>query len=493
MAITVSVSNLGPLRAASVELRPLVLLIGANNTGKTYFATVIQRVLEAPALGLRTAYSTALRRRALQEMPRGVEALLRYEMGPIGAGAQTKLLEEEDFDFDDESIEWARKAISDSLMAFAQNLQQGLQYAFGVTVDQLYRRTPSGRRAHGGCHLCVQNANPRWRVDIDLASDEISIEQPDALDWLRRLRSHVVGVVGQREVRHRSVIMERFMYSATPLWGLFDDWPSNSVHLPAGRTGIMQSYQVLASSVVRQSAVAGIRPIEVPTLPGTAADFLSLLLTFSERQTRSASRAGRSDIDRAVADFESDISVGVRADSEFQEDRVVVVTPEGTFPLSRTSSMVSELAPILLTARYVLNKGDELIVDEPEAHLHPAMQTKIARFFASLSNQGVRLVLTTHSDFFLSELNNLIRSKAIGPRGGVQLPLVGERVDPGDVFVLRFDRTSHGCVASELPVDPVEGIDQSLFADVVGNLYEESLLVDEALRRRTRRESAQPA
>ena len=40
-------SNLGPLRSAQMELGDLNLLIGENNTGKTFFATVLHRVLDA--------------------------------------------------------------------------------------------------------------------------------------------------------------------------------------------------------------------------------------------------------------------------------------------------------------------------------------------------------------------------------------------------------------------------------------------------------------
>ena len=47
MSIFVEVSNLGPLRSAEVEMADLTLLIGDNNTGKTFFATVLHRVLRA--------------------------------------------------------------------------------------------------------------------------------------------------------------------------------------------------------------------------------------------------------------------------------------------------------------------------------------------------------------------------------------------------------------------------------------------------------------
>lgn len=46
VSITVELSNLGPLRSAELGLSDLVLLIGENNSGKTFLATVLHRVLD---------------------------------------------------------------------------------------------------------------------------------------------------------------------------------------------------------------------------------------------------------------------------------------------------------------------------------------------------------------------------------------------------------------------------------------------------------------
>ena len=155
---------------------------------------------------------------------------------------------------------------------------------------------------------------------------------------------------------------------------LFPGWPWNAVHLPANRTGIMQSYQVLAGAVVRQSAAAGIRPIEFDPLPGTSADFLSLLLYDEERLgwMPPEERFGS-----LIEDFEKDLRAEIALDQRANSTAAVMaVTPEGAFPLSRASSMLSEMAPILLALKGTICRADHLTIDEPESHLHPAMQRK---------------------------------------------------------------------------------------------------------------------
>jgi AAA15 family ATPase/GTPase len=58
--------------------------------------------------------------------------------------------------------------------------------------------------------------------------------------------------------------------------------------------------------------------------------------------------------------------------------------------------------------RYVAAPGDILIIDEPELNLHPEKQCQIARLLARLVNAGIKIFITTHSDFLIRELNALI-------------------------------------------------------------------------------------
>ena len=278
-------------------------------------------------------------------------------------------------------------------------------------------------------------------------------------------------------------LYERLMgYFPGGVPGLFDDWPSQSIHLPAGRTGIMQSYQVLAGTVVRQSAAAGIRPIQVATLPGTSADFLSLLLSLSNgRAGPTRRRRSAKALVQMVDDLEAAHRLEIVVDDVPGEamSSVFAVTPEGRFPLARTSSMVSELAPILLTLRHSIATGDQLVIDEPEAHLHPAMQRTIAAFFAGLSRHRIQLIITTHSDFLVGELNNMIRANNVDSSGKQGVLALGAPVASDAVAALRFERRHGGCYAVELLVDPFDGIDESTFGDVIESLYNESVALSD--------------
>ena len=78
-------------------------------------------------------------------------------------------------------------------------------------------------------------------------------------------------------------------------------------------------------------------------------------------------------------------------------------------PLMHSSSMVSELAPIVLYLRHIVRPGDTLIIEEPEAHLHPTAQVELTRLLAGVAKAGIRVIITTHSEWVLWELANLVR------------------------------------------------------------------------------------
>ena len=74
----------------------------------------------------------------------------------------------------------------------------------------------------------------------------------------------------------------------------------------------------------------------------------------------------------------------------------------------QSSSIVKTLASLVMYLKHMAQPNDLVIIDEPELNLHPDNQIKLARIFARLLNNGLRLVISTHSDYILRELNNLI-------------------------------------------------------------------------------------
>lgn len=77
-------------------------------------------------------------------------------------------------------------------------------------------------------------------------------------------------------------------------------------------------------------------------------------------------------------------------------------------PLYLASSSARCIADIYFYLKHIAKEGDILIIDEPESHLTLRNQRLMAKLIASLINLKIKVFITTHSDFLVKEINNLI-------------------------------------------------------------------------------------
>lgn len=96
----------------------------------------------------------------------------------------------------------------------------------------------------------------------------------------------------------------------------------------------------------------------------------------------------------------------------------------------------------ILVAGLLARTGQVLIVDSPEAHLHPMGQSRIGRFLAMLAASGVQIIIETHSDHVLNGVRLAVRDKNIPPEQvAVHFfnPPPRAENDPAHVTALRVD------------------------------------------------------
>lgn len=79
--------------------------------------------------------------------------------------------------------------------------------------------------------------------------------------------------------------------------------------------------------------------------------------------------------------------------------------------MNESSSAVRSLLDVGFYLRHCAQKGDLFIIDEPELNLHPENQCRLARLFACLVNAGLKVFITTHSDYIVKEINTLLMLK----------------------------------------------------------------------------------
>jgi hypothetical protein len=133
----------------------------------------------------------------------------------------------------------------------------------------------------------------------------------------------------------------------------------------------------------------------------------------------------------------------------------------------------SQLVPILLAA--FNNEDSTVLIEQPELHLHPALQAELADLFAlTISPPDVdddsrhfkQYIIETHSEHLLLRLMRRIRNTTKG-----EVPPGGARLRATDVAVLYVESQGDHSTVSEMPLNE-EG---ELIRDWPGGFFEEGL------------------
>ena len=120
-----------------------------------------------------------------------------------------------------------------------------------------------------------------------------------------------------------------------------------------------------------------------------------------------------------------------------------------------------------------LVKGSILIIDEPEQNLHPDNQRYIARLLCKLANAGVAVIISTHSDYIVREINNLI---ILGNRFNGYEKLMEEYGYEEDELITKEE--VRGYIFRDQTIDKVtiddKGMQMDVFDDVINSMNEAS-------------------
>ena len=77
-------------------------------------------------------------------------------------------------------------------------------------------------------------------------------------------------------------------------------------------------------------------------------------------------------------------------------------------PLHLASSSARGVSDLYFYLKHVAKEGQLLIIDEPESHLSPTNQILMARLLVFCVKSGLKVLITTHSDYMIKEINNLV-------------------------------------------------------------------------------------
>ena len=482
--IHIDVRNFGPIAAGHVELRPLTIFVGPSNTGKTYLAILIYALHKALGGFQRLPLS-----HASVNFPYD---LIGYRPGRMSPIETPEALKQQVIDLL-QIVDRKSVAFSDLPAKVQNNIRSVLQFPLARDIARELQRCleidstfdvilSSAKRRESGISLKIgERERSLWHfvMDISEARTTVAGNIADDMEFIRREAAD--------DDSRRSEIVGKLRESPGPVYGTdFLAMASTrgsdvgTIHyLPAARSGIMQSYRVITGSLIVHSTRGTLDSIPgTPTLSGVVADFMQRIVLY-----RADDRKPHNEILQHLASILQRETlagqIGTRTMPGGYAD--FAYRPLGTrqdIRLTRASSMISELAPLVLFLTGVIHVGDTLVMEEPEAHLHPAAQTQVAKTLAGLVRAGVRVLITTHSDWLLKQIGILIREGELEEQTGKPpsesaLPSALHPNEVG-VWLFRQDGTDQGSTIQEIPFDRSEGVEPEEYYDVAEELYNRS-------------------
>ena len=394
--------NLGPIRKADLELGDLTIISGRNNTGKTSIVYALYGFLNGFDRQLTGSWGESF-----------VEnCFTRIGAGPVEEA--TRRLRDDGqamWDMSKEQLETERERL---VVAMAKNYSEnGISRTFNASPE--YFRGASMRVDYGNeffvktsslrAHLDQRGRSVNWihdegKVTVSLVDDTPEGMKPLSPDHLKRVfvRTYLRFLLGGAFMFVQNPYIFSSARHTIPLFIRELDYVRN---------------QVVRSMQFKERESNSSPPFDFGPLENISSYPLPVHdnIDFYRRIPRLA-EFYRDDISE---DYAGPIEEMLRGRFKVADDSVRLTSSPGDgagfdIPLHLASSSAWELSSLHFFLKYIfdLDISCLIIIDEPESHLDTNNQIRLARLLAELVNAGNRVLITTHSDYIVKEVNNLI-------------------------------------------------------------------------------------
>ncbi|WP_420265742.1 AAA family ATPase [Candidatus Magnetominusculus dajiuhuensis] len=474
--LTIEVKNFGPISKGTVSLKNLTVLIGPNNSGKSYIAMLVHALAESYYQRFEPSTSTLsiLRRMSASDDLQIIEKNLP-ELKKWFNSIPPSIIEK--FDIPEEI---SRKIIDEIYKYYYEHhLKDRIEAIYACQQTELIRINENSFKikiTHNGnvSELSLKRNGKAMKINNTLNIDNINLEityhhtNDEYINNLSSMTKHQI-----EESRHfmikdtieyyNKLIAER---SKIPY----------SYYLPASRTGILQCFRTFLVNIVNNLSFSSTRKNEPDSMQGVVVQFISDIYQMPDK---------KGPLYDIASEFEQDVIMGEIFMKRLLPGSIPEILyrfNETVIPIHRTSSTVSELAPIILYLKYYIEPGDIMIIEEPEAHLNPQNQRLMAKLLVRLIRAGVYVIITTHSEYLFEQLNNCRLSSKV-PKEKRKDSDIEDFILPDEIgaFVFHQDKNKSGYHISKIDYDEDDGISDEEFFKVTESLYDETMKIKDLI------------
>lgn len=449
MQMWVTINNFAKIEYAKACVNKFTLLVGPNNCGKTFLMQLIEGINDYWNILIDESVMNTL---LIDDLPE----YKGYELSKY------------------------------NLDEFLNKLNNNIYKQKENIISEIFKR-----------EIPIQNLS----VDIQLEENEeylmYHIDKTQALDQLPKNVGNSPNFISAVMLGHENTAIEcmikktydkpngefaeaiigpRLKYCESNMVNLLQ---KGSLFMPASRSGLMMLYREYFANktddnILVQTNTQRTENVGTTNLTTPVYRFLRFLQTYTEDERI------KKKFEKELEFYDNNIIEG-HINAKTQQGLAYNANSGEAVPMYLASAMVNEVAPIYL-ATTSTSFYERFIIDEIEASLHPEKQMELVRFLNRLYNKGKSFVISTHSDTFVSQINNLsILAEYVGKtkdteavsKFGIEME---DMVSQKDLFVYEFIKKNNGkSEVKERKFNEKLGYQFDLFTNTALKLYDEAV------------------
>ncbi|MBK8816384.1 MAG: AAA family ATPase [Methylococcaceae bacterium] len=432
--------HLGGIEKGSIQLNDFTLFCGKNNSGKTYVMYSLYGLLEKD-FDIRFNFV----KKIIEKLK--LEGTYRLDVREV---------------FNSNQIEMVKH--------IEEHFKKYLPRLFGVTNEEFSNTTT--------IRLNFDDEDLQARSIKKPAKNTLSLGK--IKDWSLSLEKEADSEIIQLTLHNTEIpdsLLQEFI-SKSLVSILFTCLSKDSFLLPAERAGLNLFFKELSSTrnlLIQHAQKDKVDPMELlkdiisSRYADPIQDYIQHLNKIGRTKSqKSIYREYAQNIQKKVLNGKYEV------DSQGNVFFIPYRSDTKKLPLHFGSSTVKTLFGLVFYLEHLAERGDCLMIDEPELNLHPDNQRQVARILAQLVNADLKVIVSTHSDYFVRELNNLIMLKK-GFSGSIELQKKfgyqdNELLEGKRVTAYLFNEKK----ITPMTVDNEEGIIAETFDVVINDLNKSS-------------------
>ncbi|MDZ5814304.1 MULTISPECIES: AAA family ATPase [Stenotrophomonas maltophilia group] len=370
----INIGNFGPIKGdAEIEPGRLTVISGANNTGKTYLMYVLWALYQ-----------------------RRVTYVFDFSNGLANELAAKNTLRIDFVEFFSEHWGVIQRGITEGLKRNLYDIFSAPAGAFsGASISVKFDKDKF-------VDFAGRSSSYKKRMESGATGLDVRFHREKGILWLS------ISMLSASTFP-KALLAE--ILSALVMEMVIGAYARGAFLLPAERSGLNLFYPDLdakSSAILRHLKRDANNPFELikDMMVAQYAEPIDAYLSFLRQAPRITRKPGEMHVE--ALRLQKDLA---RVRYKVSKDGVISVKPyraKTDLGIHLASSTVKSFYGLWAWLEGAAKAGDCVMIDEPELNLHPDNQRLVARLLVRLVNIGMRVVISTHSDYIVREISNMI-------------------------------------------------------------------------------------